>query len=298
MKKIAAILFAVLFIISTYILIFIYSYEEGIDPEYAVSVFDQDVVTREFEFSEFDRLYFLYDRDPITEFSKKTKLLDATPFLKIVNSDEYRVEIKSNRDAFDSLKIATCESADDGRNSLVITFSDECYVPVHIDDNSYDYDTGLYVDFDVFEVTVYAPISSLYVDSKVILDYQAPTCEKMLVFASSDGIKANIYDIDANNFTLSCHGNSDVTLSGKVTGKSTIRVFHQTKVHANDLDTNTKDFTSSSSVLFGFSYIEHNDTLFFDFFENIITLTVAAVLYLPPVIWLACFICCLRKKRT
>ena len=216
--------------------------------------------------------------------------------MKIINSDEYRVEIKANADVFDSLKIATSDSSNDERSTLIITFSDECYVPVHTDDTSYDYDTGLYVDFDVFEVTVYAPISSLSVDSEVILDYQAPMCEKMYVDFSYEGTKANIYDINTEDFTLYCSGTSDITLSGKVNGVSKISVWHETKVNANDLDTDTKDFYVSSSVLFGSSYIKYNGILHLDILENSFGLILAAILYLPPIIWLGCLIGCFRKK--
>ncbi len=299
MKKFRVVIFAVLFIISITVLTLIYysNNEESIDHEYPVSVFEQDIVTHQFEFSKFEKLYFLNDIDPLTSFSKKTRMLGATPKLQIINSDEYRVEIKANADVFDVLKIATSDSLNDNRNTLIITFSDECYVPVHTDDIDYDYDTGLYVDFDVFEVTVYAPISALSVNSEVILDYQAPKCKKMDVAFSYEGTRANIYNIDTEDFTLYCSGTSDITLSGNVIGESTIWVWHDTKVNANDLNTGTKDFKISSSVLFGLSYIKYNGTLSLNLFGNCFQLMIAAILYLPPIIWLICLISCFRKKR-
>lgn len=299
MRKFSIVIFAIAFIISTAILIWFYNLnnEDGLDPEYAVAVFEQEIVTRQFEFDTFDRLYFLNDRDPLTSFSKKTKILGATPTLKIVNSNEYRVEITANADVFDALKIATNDDSNDNRSTLIVTFSDKCYVPVHTDDSSYDYDTGLYVDFDKFEVTVYAPISSLLVDSKVILDYQAPKCEKMLAGFSCEGTEANIYDIDTENFRLYCSGTSNITLSGNVKGESKISVWHQTKIDASDLDTDTKDFYVSSSVLFGFSYIKHNGIFHIGLSTSALQFILAAILYLPPAIWLISLICCFRKKR-
>lgn len=300
MRKFWSVIVAVLFIISTAILIWFYAWSNnsGVDPEYAVAVFEQEIVTRQFEFDTFDRLYFLNDNDPLTTFSKKTRILGATPTLKIVNRNEYRVEITANADVFNALKIATNDDSNDNRSTLIVTFSDECYVPVHTDDSSYDYDTGLYVDFDKFEVTVYAPISSLLVDSKVVLDYQAPKCEKLYADFSYEGTEANIYDIDTENFRLICSGTSDITLSGKVKGESKISVWHQTKIDASALDTDTKDFYVSSSVLYGFSCIKHNGIFNIGLFTSIFQLIIAAMLYLPPVIWLICFICCFRKKRT
>ena len=298
MKKIKIVLFAFLFIISSGLVIRIHVFNiEKIDPEYAVSVFEEDITTRQFEFSAFNQLDFLADTDSLTTFSKKTNMLGAIPVLKIVNSNEYRVEIKTNADVFDVLKIATSDTPNRASKTLVITFADACYIPVHTDDISYDYDTGLYVDFDIFEVTVYAPISLIDIDSKIILDYQAPACEELYMLFTSEGTEANIYDINAENLKLYCSGTSNITLSGKVKGKSEISIFHQTKVDATDFETNTEDFYISSSVLFGFSYIKYNGATHFDFSENTFQLGVAAILYIPPIIWLACLISCFCKKR-
>ena len=301
MKKVKIIIFSILLIISTAVvgLFHLVAYVDRIDPEYAVSVFEESVETREFDFSEFSRLYFLDDSDPLTSFSKNTLMLGATPVLNIVNSTEYRVEIRTNSDVFDALKVATHNNPETNKSSLVITFADECYVPVYTDDSDYDYDTGLYVNFDVFEVTVYAPITSLSTNSELMLDYQAPMCDEMYVSLSYYGTRANIYDIDAYYLDLYCCGSSNATLSGKVRNTAKIMVCHDSKLNAENLEIKRTDFYVSSSFLFGFSYIKHGGTYHFaDLREYAYAIILSAMLYLPPFIWLICLLCCLLKKST
>ncbi len=304
MRKIGIILFTMLFIVSTAGVLWFFLYarneEDRIDPEYAVEVFDGEIETREFEFDKFNKLYFLYDNDPLTEFTKKTRMLNATPNLKIVNSEDYRVEITTNADVFDKLKIGLDDSPEDpNKVGLVVTFADECYVPVHVDDNSYDYDTGLYVDFDAFEVTVYAPIHTLCVDSEMVLDYEAPKCEEMYVYFSFEGTEANIYGIDTEHLAFYCSGTSDVKLSGEVRGMTKIMIFHDTKVDANKLDTEFTDFYVSSAMFDQFSYIKYNHLYYIGIINGSLLATtfIMIILLSPSIISLACLIFCIRKGR-
>lgn len=299
MRKFETIVFSVLLVISLSILGFLYvvtTADDGIDPEYAVEKFEGEIETKDFVFDAFNTLYFLYDRDPITDFTKKTKILGATPKLKIVDSEDYRVEITTHSDAFDKLKISTHKKEDDtDNNRLIITFTDDCYVPVHVDDTSYDYDTGLYVDFDRFEVVVYAPISRLMVDSALILDYQAPKCEEMYVNFSYEGTEAYIYNVNTDKLKLYCGGTSNITLSGKVHGLTEISIWHNTKVDATNLKTERKSFYVTSALFNQFSYVKYNHVYYV--FSEIFLVIVKAVLYIPPVIWLVCLIGCLRGKK-
>ena len=150
------------------------------DSEYAEVRFDGEIVTKEYSFEEFNRLYFLYDMDPLTGFTKNTIIEGSTPCLKIIDSDDNKVVIKGNEDCLDRIKIGLTSNDNDiylhdnkPYNALTISFSDDCYVPVHVDDISYDYDKGMYVYFDQLEITVYASIYSLLTDSKIELDYYA-----------------------------------------------------------------------------------------------------------------------------
>ena len=301
MKKIGIIIFSILLSISVILTASVSIFmrhlknDNSIDSEYAVAEFVQPIETRSFEFDTFHSVQFLNDHDPLTDFSKKTKLLSAIPNLKIVNSNEFRVEVTTNADVFDKLKIANC----DDKDSLVVTFADDCYVPVHTDDTSYDYDTGLYVGFDKFEVTVYAPISSLYVDSKIILDYEAPKHESTYISFSYEGTEANIHGIDTEKFTLHCSGTSNIKLSGVVRGESEIMIFHDTKIDARNLITVKKDYSISSAFFGEFSYIRHNYILHTGLLtsDNLFQLAISAFLYIPPILWLAGLLICIFKKK-
>lgn len=303
MKKSRIIFYAVLLFLSiailagTYVSVFfLRKSEHVIDSEYAVAEFHGDIETKDFSFAEFTCLYFLSGHDPLTEFSKKTCPIGATPSLKIVNSNEYKVEITANSDVFEKIKIGVSERTDTrDYSSLVITFADECYVPVHMDDESYDYDTGLYVTLDKFDVTVYAPISYLRVDSKVKLDYEAPECQDMFVGFSYEGTEGEIRNINTNDFKLYCGGTSNIKLSGEVRGETKINVYHNTKIDANGLVSETVDFSPSSSY-FGvgeFSYIKYNGKLY----PGIITLLTGILLHIFPVCWLALMLSCIVKYR-
>ena len=290
MKKIFAIIFALLFSLSCFLLVRLALINTAgtIDPEFATIVFDSEIEKRNFKFEEFSTLYFLNDHDPLTKFSKKTRILGSTPNLNIINSEDYRVEVTANSDVFEKLKIGQKD------DTLVITLSDDCYVPVHVDDHEYAYDTGLYATFGMFEVTVYAPIDTLAVDSTVSLDYQAPKCEKTYIRFSFDGTEAKIYDIDTKNLELYCKGDSHLNISGNVENSAKIMALHNTQVDASELTSKYTDFFVSSYVL-GNSYIKYDHIYFTP--ETTGNLFVFTYIYFPPVLWLFCLIICLRKKK-
>ena len=179
---------------------------------------------------------------------------------------------------------------------LVITFADDCYVPVHVDDVDYDYDTGLYVGFDVFEVTVYAPIETLMVDSKVVIDYEAPSCERLRVDFSFEGTTGCIYGIDAEDFSLYCSGTSNLQLSGEIRGTSEIKIFHNTKIDANALAMGKTDFFVSSAFFGEFSYIEYNNTYDIGILNLIFMGGLIFLFQVKPIFWFICFLCCIFQK--
>ena len=156
------IIYFILFVLSSTILVWMYSLvleSEQYDNEYAKISFNGKSTTKE---------YFFNDMDSLTEFTKKTVFVDFVPDLKIINSEEYKVVITANSDVFEKIKVDLSGETSyfgDGK-SLIITFIDECYIPVHIDDESYDYDTGLYVSMDKLEKTK-------YVDDSKITDHYA-----------------------------------------------------------------------------------------------------------------------------
>lgn len=303
--KIRLIIYCVLLVVSSFITtFFIYLFfkdDNVIDPEYAVITFDGEIETREYSFDNFSHLYFLHDSDPLTTFSKKTELLDGIPELNIVDSEEYKVVITSNSDVFDKIKINTFNDNDRGYNSLIITFTDDCYVPVHTDNISYDYDDGLYVEFDKFEVTVYGKVSSLLVDSAISLNYMTPKCEKLYIEFSYEGTEANIYNINTGELTLYCSGTSHIKLSGKVDGKAKIYLYHNTKVDANKLTVGKKEFDVSSEM-FALSYIKYHNIYYVLSSATLIAVILDIILFIilfQPFAWIfiILFVCIKIKKK-
>ena len=231
--------------------------------------FDGEIVTKEYSFDAFNRLYFFYDRDPLTDFSKHTVIKGSTPYLKIVDSDENKVVIKGNKDCLDKIKIDVKYDPqneyyrDNGSYyALTITFSDDCYVPVHVDDNSYDYDEGMYVYFDELEVTVYANIYSLLTDSKIELDYSSSKCDHQYIEFSSDATEAIIRNIDTDIFEMDCSGNSNIQLSGNANEVAKLSLMHNSHIDANNLKAKKTNFSVYAS-LFHFSYIKYDNRLIF-----------------------------------
>lgn len=291
MNKVLSVSFLILTVLSIGLNLFLKTLindSDHIDEEYASLEFDGQIESREYSFESFECLSFFYDRDSLTDFSKKTCYLGAVPHLKIVNSDEYRVEITTNADVFDRLKIGTSE------DRLVITMADDCYVPVHVDDVSYDYDTGLYLTLDKFEVTVYAPIRSFSADGQLTLDYEAPKCERLSIDFSFEGVDGSIHGIDSESLVLYCSGTSNLSLSGEVGGTTRIMIFHNTKIDATELDMKKRDFFVSTQLFGGLSYIKSGVIYRLGIFDALNA--IFAIIRLAPIIWLTAAIVVGRRR--
>ena len=300
MRKLGIAVFSIFFAISAAImlLILVSNDDSRIDPEYVVHEFEGEIEKREFKLDQFSTLCFIYDVDPLdANGTKKTKMLGSAPVLNIVNSEDYRVEITANSDMYDALSLEVYEDWTPESSALFIAFKDEYYVPVYEYDTSYDYDLGMYIGFDQFEVTVYAPVNTLLVDGAVVLDYEAPKCDKMRVEFSYEGTKADIHDIDALNLKLVCSGDSDIKLSGKVEGEADISIWHQSKIDADELTAGSTDFYVSSSMLYGFSYIKYGATYHLQPYNNIFQMVVVAIVYLSPILWLGCLCVCIFHDK-
>lgn len=300
MKKLGIAVFSIFFAISAAImlLILVSNDDSRIDSEYVVHEFEGEIEKREFKLDQFSTLCFIYDVDPLAASgTKKTKMLGSAPVLNIVNSEDYRVEITANSDMYDALSLEVYEDWTPESSALFIAFKDEYYVPVYEYDTSYDYDLGMYIGFDQFEVTVYAPVSTLLVDGAVVLDYEAPKCNNMRVEFSYEGTKADIHGIDALNLKLVCGGDSDIKLSGKVEGEADISIWHQSKIDADELTAGSTDFYVSSSMLYGFSYIKYGATYHLQPYNNIFQMVVAAIVYLSPILWLGCLCVCIFHDK-
>lgn len=300
-NKLTIIISLILFILSLTLIVFInISVLESnkYDNEFASISFNEEITTKEYTFDEFHCLYFFNDRDSLTEFTKRNEFLNLVPKLRIINSEEYKVSITSNSDAFEKIKIGLSGDKScygDGK-TLIITFIDECYIPVHIDNASYDYDTGLYISMDKLEITVFAPIYNLRSNTGGInIDFEAPQCSDMIIdIRDTEG---SIRNIVSNNFNLDCSGNSNLKLSGEVKENGKLFIMHNTKIDANDLKIENKKFDVTSAILINnLSYVKYNNIFHIQLYSFYSILKL--VLYLAPVLWLCLFIisCCKKKS--
>lgn len=201
-----------------------------------------NVTTKTVDFEKCDTLYFFSE----TENRERTLFEDKIPKLKIVNSDKYCVEITAGEALLDRLDIEQKESG------LIITFREDCYNDIRNGKKQYK---GLYVDTDIFEVTVYAPISVLISSAEFDLDFDTPKTEMLAISVSGEIRKGSVYNIDANTLYCALNGASTVKMSGQVKNVSQFKVRHNSKIDAMDLKTPVV-YTSSTSQLFGLSYIK------------------------------------------
>ena len=262
-----------LIIVSLYV-IFIHNLDkEEIDSEYAYYTVNQDITTEKYNIDKCDSLYF-FDL-----FQYKTNFPNAIPNLKIINDESYYVEVTANKDLHKMLDIQTIDS------TLAINCKSEYYKSVHENDNSYDYDYGIYIDCTQFDVVVYAPISKLFAETKLILDFDVASAEKVYIQFSYDGVEGIIKNINTQNLEFYCAGTSELELSGSVTEKADFNLYHNCHINAKNLSINKlKSYVSRQ--LGGYSYIRVNKwylvrgTNLFAF-SNIIELFV----YGPAIAW-------------
>ena len=245
-----AIVFLVLFFLAISIIITIlivmgtgdYS---GTNDEFAHIEARGEIDTRTYGFGKVESLMFFYDGHR----AERTLFTDAVPKVKIVNSDRYAVEVKTNRELLDILEVGSKEDV------LRISFPTSYYGVVSSPEGSYR--NGLYVDCDEFEMTVYAPISQLFTSAEIVLDYQAPKTDFMRIFVVGELQDSRVYDVDTVQLNCVVCGETDVSFSGQVTGEASFSAYHNSKIDAQAL-TVPKVSTDTTSQIFGFSVIDGN----------------------------------------
>lgn len=223
--------------------------EISIDPEYAILTAADEVATVSYPIDACSGARFFYADH--TTGSKKTIFLNACPDVRVINSNEYRVELTANQAIHDMIDIRVIEGL------LHIDMRMECYNRVHEEDDSYDYDHGLYVDCTAFEMTIYAPLGSFWSDIRLKLDMGMPYVERASLIFSHEGVEANIHDIDSWALYFTASGDSEVKLSGNVAGPADIAVWHNSHVDATELKMGSQDFRVSSQP-FKASYIRYS----------------------------------------
>lgn len=220
----------------------------GHNKQFAKIEATQDVGTKSYTLDSFDTLLF-FSQELRKE---RTLFTNEIPKLTVVNSDEYRVEVKTSRDLLDRLDVFTEE------NSLHFGFTADCYYSVNRNNKSYK---GLFVDCNQFDVTVYAPVSKLKSNAEFDLDFQASKVSELVVIVDGEIRNGKIYDIDSTYFGLSASGNSNVSVSGKVSNHAEFIALHNSKIDASSLNC-SKINKAASCQVFGLSYVrDSNGTL-------------------------------------
>ncbi len=201
---------------------------DELDPEFAVFVADDDLVTKRYDFESCSKISFFDDWEYLTKF------VNAYPKLQIVNDTQYYAEVTTNEKLHDILKF----SKNDNKSMdkwLFIGIQEEYYNRVHENDIDYDYDYGLYVDCSVFEIVIHAPICAVYSNTKTDLDFDVAKSGDVSVCLNGGCGAGSIYNIDANRFYLECHHNSNVKVAGKVNGVASLILFHDSYVDIQEL---------------------------------------------------------------
>lgn len=257
-----------------------FSGDNHLDEEYAVLTANDTVVIQTYPIDHCDSIYFFADTQ-----GKRTLFIKEIPNVKIVNDEEYYLELTTNKSIHDAMAIS------DKDGILVIDIQDTYYNRVHEDNSSNDYDYGLYVDCTVFDITIHAPISVFLTNTQNVLDFDVASAVSTFIDFSFEGTQANIYNIDTQDLTFYCSGSSDVSLRGSVSDEALIKIWHNTHVDATELITNqTETFVSNEA--FGISYIRLDDSTKYSLDFGML---LAFILVLFPVFWLIWDIVYIRK---
>lgn len=236
----------------------------GANSDFAeLEAYDQSEA-REYSLNKFDTLLFFSE----AKNNERTLFLDEVPNVKIVNSHKYVVKITTNKSLFEKLNV-TIED-----EMLSIGFDSKFYNEIERNGRKYG---GLYVDCSVFDVTVYAPISTIHSNAEFNLDFEAPKTKTLGIVIGGEIREGKVHNIDTDTLVCSLSGASNVELFGKVSGTSQLEVWHDSKINAEGLKTNTV-ITNTSCQIFGFSSIVGQDFSDYSFTDMGFLLSVGSVL--------------------
>lgn len=234
-------------------------------------------------FEKSDTLWFFYEGNR----SERTLFLDEIPNLKIVNSDKFYLEVTAPEGLLDKLVVKNTDEA------LVVTFEEEYYNAIKDYPKIYN---GLYVNCDVFDVVVYAPISRLYSSAEYNLDFDTPKTDLLAIVTIGEIREGNVYNVDARSLYCQLNGSSNVELSGKVAEASHLEVWHNSKIDADNLQIENVS-TTVQSMIFGFSYVSGETFSAYNFvcWGTVITFGIVFALVLSA--FLAVFLRILHEKQ-
>lgn len=238
----------------------------GGNSDFAVIDDYGEVEKKSIKFEKSGTLYFFSENYK----GERTLFLDEAPSLKIVNSDKYCLEVTAPKGLSERLSIEMVEGC------LVVSFDEEMYNEVKRENGFYK---GLYVNCDVFDVTVYAPISRLYTSAELTLDYEGAKTDYMVIDVIGEIIEGRVHNVDASRLSLRTMGASTIEISGEVSEWSHIEAWHNSKVYAEELKS-TEITTAVQTQIFGFSYVSGEDLFAFNLMDIGVLITAALVLSL------------------
>lgn len=277
--SVALCLFASLFLLWIFLPV---AADSTLDAEYAILTANNEVTTEIYPIDPCDSLWFFHANS--SNGNKRTVFINAIPDIRIINDEKYYIELNTNKVIHDVISISVEDRI------LNIDLQDNCYNSVYEEDSSYDYDSGLYVDCTAFNITIHAPINDFRTNTQTILDFDVVKANKVFLHFSYEGTQADIHNIDTKNLTLYCSGSSNVFLSGSVSDQTTIKIWHDTRVDANELHADFSD-NYISNYPFGISYIKHDGITEFNPFDSISSLVLIGF----PILWFCLCIKYLRK---
>ena len=217
----------------------------GINPQFGKyeAIGEAETKSYQMEKESFDTVLFFSMR----YMNQRTLFRRYVPSLKIVNSDEYRIEVKANKDLIEKLKFTVVEGC------LCVHFDEELYEDVNRNNRAYK---GLFIDCDTFEMTVYAPITSLATDAEIALDFDAAEADTLIVEAGGAIVDGVVHNIDSRALSVLVDDSSNIKLVGKATETSVLVANHNSKIDAKNLQTESMQ-VATSARLFGFPQIKH-----------------------------------------
>ncbi len=217
----------------------------GANRNFNKIVAENDIESKTLELDNFSKLYFFSQGHN----NQRTLFTGAIPNLKIVDSQEYKIELTSNGDILSKLDVLLEDDA------LYIDFKEEHYDTISRVGKSYK---GLYVDCAKLDVTIYAPVSYLVSDAELDLDFEAPNAKALIVAVNGEIRSGRIYGVSSDAVGIFVSGNSNVSVSGEAREYAELMVKHSSSLDASELKTAVVSETVASQ-LFGISLIRYAD---------------------------------------
>ena len=271
-------------IIATLLIVMSTSDYRGGNSDFATIEDYGEAVTQKIELEKINTLYFFAEQIA----RERTLFTDEIPNLKIINSDKYYMEITASRSLADKLSVKN------ENEKLTISFEEKYYNYVTSGGKEYK---GLYVDCDIFDVTVYAPITTLISSAEINLDFDAPKTETLGIAVTGEVREGKIYNIDVEALVCSFSGASTVELIGKAHTGAQLEARHNTKIEGDELITPYAS-TSVMCQIFGYSYIDGSSFSDYPFIDMGFLITHAVMgLLLLAAIGFVLFNYLLQKQR-